>query len=70
MQFTVEDHNMGNSYIVHFEDGTYALVDSFNGDVYRDDPDFLMSQGYWVEASEHPVSEEELEEIKALLEHS
>ena len=27
MQFTVEDHNMGNSYIVHFEDDTYALVE-------------------------------------------
>ncbi len=67
MQFTVEDHNMDHSYIVHFEDDTYALVDTFNGDVYRDDPDILMSQGYWVETSEKPISDEELEEIQSVL---
>ena len=67
MKFTVEDHNGDASFIVRFEDDTYALVDTRNEEVYRDDPDDLMSRGYWIEASEQPVSEEDISRIDKIL---
>ena len=67
MNFTVEDHNMGDSFIVRFEDDTYALVDILYGEIYRDDPDVLMSQGYWVEVEENPITEEQLERITEVI---
>ncbi len=70
MQFTVEDHDMGTSFLVHLEDDSYALVDIMNKEVYRDEPDSLMSQGFWVEASENPVPEETIREIGRVLEQN
>ena len=67
MKFTVEDHNGDYSFIVHLEDDTYALVDTSNNAVYRDDPDILMSQGFWIEAEREPVSEEDIKKIEKIL---
>lgn len=67
MNYTVTDHDMGYSFIVHFEDDTYALVDTRHEEVYRDEAEVLMSQGYWVMVEEQPVSEEDIAKIDEVL---
>ncbi len=68
MKYTVENNDYGSGYIVHFEDDSYALVNTQTKDMIIDDAASLMSMGFWADDNMKPVSEEEQAEIAKIIE--
>ncbi len=68
MKFTVENNDFGDSYIVRFEDDSYALVNLEMEEVFYDSPEALMSMGYWMDDKMEPVSDEIMSQIQSIIE--
>ncbi len=70
MKFTVENNDFGDSYIVRFEDDSYALVNLFTEEVFYDSPEALMSMGFWMDDKMQPVSDEVMSQIESIIENA
>ena len=70
MNFTIENFDMGYSYIVRLEDGSCALVNIRDREVFRDEPESLMSMGFWADDNMEPVSEDIRAQIEDILKNA
>lgn len=66
-KYEIDNHDYGSSYILHFEDDTYMLVNIENGECITDTPESLMTMGLWADDDMEPVSEEIRARIDALV---
>lgn len=57
-KYEIENNDYGSAYILHFEDDTYALVNTETGDCIEDTPESLMTFGFWADDNMEPVSDE------------
>ncbi|MBO4899616.1 MAG: hypothetical protein J5509_04940 [Lachnospiraceae bacterium] len=66
-KYEIENYDYGSSYILHFEDDTYALVNIENGQVIEDTPEALMTMGFWADDAMEPVSDEIIARINVII---
>ena len=58
-KYEIINNDYGSAYILKFEDGTFALVNTETGDMIIDTPDSLMTMGFWADDTMEPVSDEQ-----------
>ena len=57
-KYEIDNFDYGCSYILHFEDDSWAMVNTELETITYDDPESLMTMGFWADDAMEPVSDE------------
>ena len=66
-KYEIDNYDYGSSYILQFEDDTYALVNIETGDCIADTPESLMTFGFWADDDMQPVSDDTRRKIDEIV---
>lgn len=66
-KYVIENNDFEDSYILHFEDDTWAMVNLEYEEITFDDPAALMTMGFWADDRMEPVSAATKKKIDAIV---